>query len=524
MTPTSSWACLRKAGQADLAALRGALHDPTVAQEQLLRRILADNVESAFGRQHEFQSIRNWDDYRQRVPIRDYVGLSPWIERIISGDANALTTEAPFVFELTGGSSGGHKLVPYTRRALSAFRVAILAWLADLLANRPEMGGGRAYFAISPATRAKRQSIGGLPIGLETDAGYLGEDLAPVLSSLLIGVDLGALPDVESWRLMTAAALAASADLSFISVWSPTFLTSLLETMAERRDEIAMLIRQRSDGTERAARFMECTTNERVEAAALWPQLRLVSAWADASSKSAAARLRSITPEIELQPKGLLATEGVFTLPLSGPNFPVPALNSSVLEFEDKSGALHLIDELAEGSTYQLIVTTPGGFYRYRIGDEVKCCGFIGGTSARTPMLTFIGRAGNVADLVGEKIEEAFAAACVATTDSFACLVAIESPPHYVLVVESETDVMRVSGYEHHLCTNPLYADARFTGQLGPLRILTIENAFQRYLAWRVQNGARLGDIKQPALLHDWVALVEFWPELRTPAGQSLLV
>jgi len=39
-------------------------------------------------------------------------------------------------------------------------------------------------------------------------------------------------------------------------------------------------------------------------------------------------------------------------------------------------------------------------------------------------------------------------------------------------------------------------------------------HAFQRYIAWRVQKGTRLGDIKQPVLLHDWAALMEFWPEL----------
>ena len=49
---------------------------------------------------------------------------------------------------------------------------------------------------------------------------------------------------------------------------------------------------------------------------ALWPRLVLVSCWADAAASDSAASLRRRLPHARLQPKGLLATEGVVSLPL----------------------------------------------------------------------------------------------------------------------------------------------------------------------------------------------------------------
>ena len=79
-------------------------------------------------------------------------------------------------------------------------------------------------------------------------------------------------------------------------------------------------------------------------------------------------------------------------------------MRSHFFEFVDDSGAVHRVHELRAGQTYEVVVTTAGGLWRYRLRDSVRVTGFIG----QTPALQFLGRNGNVSDLFGEKLSEAF--------------------------------------------------------------------------------------------------------------------
>ena len=58
----------------------------------------------------------------------------------------------------------------------------------------------------------------------------------------------------------------------------------------------------------------------------------------------------------------------------------VPSLKLSVFEFalisQKENPATLLIDEVKQGQSYELVLTTPGGLYRYRNGDVVEVVGF----------------------------------------------------------------------------------------------------------------------------------------------------
>src|SRR5688572_29215973 len=72
---------------------RAALDDPRRAQEAILRRHLARNVDTHFGRLARFSELRSVAEFQQRVPIHDYDALAPHIDRIASGERNVLTAE-----------------------------------------------------------------------------------------------------------------------------------------------------------------------------------------------------------------------------------------------------------------------------------------------------------------------------------------------------------------------------------------------------------------------------------------------
>src|SRR5687767_9829124 len=94
-------------------AFEAAARQPRGAQAQVLRRLLADNAGTLFGRHHGFGDL-SAADYARRVPIRDYEALRSYMARAIAGERNVLTAESPLAFASTSGTTGEPKLVPVT--------------------------------------------------------------------------------------------------------------------------------------------------------------------------------------------------------------------------------------------------------------------------------------------------------------------------------------------------------------------------------------------------------------------------
>ena len=137
-------------------ALRAALAQPQACQEQVLRRILAANPTTAYGKHHGGPGPDVGDvvrEYRQAFPVVDYDTLAPWISRIRDGERNVLTTEPVLMFEKSSGSTAASKYIPYTRRLRNEFQSATSAWLYDLLAQRPRLRQLGSYWWVSPVAQ-----------------------------------------------------------------------------------------------------------------------------------------------------------------------------------------------------------------------------------------------------------------------------------------------------------------------------------------------------------------------------------
>jgi hypothetical protein len=445
------------------------------------------NAGCAYLRAHG--SPRNLVDFRARVPLAAYEDLVPRIEEIQAGAGDILFSGRPIAYERTGGSGGGAKLIPYSSRGLDDFRLALIPWL--LQGTRRFQIAGLAYFSLSPATR-QPETINGVPVGLP-DGAYLGTEAARVLAEMTaVPFGTAALTDVDGWRKETLRHLASAADLEFISCWSPTFLLRLLD---ELPDPVAM-----------------------------WPRLKLVSCWASAASAPFAAELAARLAHAHLQPKGLMSTECVVSVPDAGGRALLNA--DGFFEFE-RDGAVFLPHELECGPTYEVIATTASGLYRYRTGDLVSCEAFAGDGR---PYLAFVGRGELSSDLVGEKLTEAFVADCLSTsprlstaarwgTDSrrgaarcsnaargFQMLVPAAAGDGYVLAADAAAGA-DVQAVEQRLCRNPQYAFARRIGQLRPVRLVEMPGLYDRYVDVQVKRGIRMGDVKPLALRSErsWV-------------------
>ncbi len=119
-------------------------------QRRQLRYYLKQNAETAFGREHGFANIDSWEEYSDRVPLRDYDATEPWISRIAAGEGGVLTTDPVKLFEPSSGSSGPAKLIPFTRALQREIRRAVALWSAHNFLAQPDLLFGRAYWSLTP--------------------------------------------------------------------------------------------------------------------------------------------------------------------------------------------------------------------------------------------------------------------------------------------------------------------------------------------------------------------------------------
>jgi hypothetical protein len=494
-----AWSCL-----AALAAGGGCRPDLRTAQSDWLLSCLRRNAGCEYGRMHGFDRHESVSDFRRQVPLTDDAGLASGIARMAAGEADVLFAGRALAFEKTSGSSGAGKLVPYSAASLADFARALSPWLGGLA--RRYRFSGRAYWAVSPALRGRTHTAGGVPIGVP-DAGYLGPDAADAFVAVsAVPPDVAAATEVADWQQRTCLGLLRHDDLQLISVWSPTFFLTLLDALAVHAEALAARLHTAG---ETAARHRLERYLASCDSTCLWPDLRLVSCWREGASRPWFEALRRRLPQADFQAKGLLATEGVVTVP-DEQGRPLLAGQSGFFEFLDDAGDIRLAHELREGEAYEVVMTTAGGLYRYRTGDRVCCAGFAEGW----PALDFLGRTGLFSDLVGEKLSEAFAADCLSASEAgpgaFRLLVPVPEPlPHYALIADAdEAPACLPDRVERALMENPQYAYARRLGQLQPVRMLAVRQPLQAYLR-RVSAGgtARLGDIKLVALRPetDWL-------------------
>ena len=500
----------------DHARLVG-VRDLRAVQARVLRGILARNADSDFGRAHGFGSLRSARAYADAVPLSTWDDYADAVARVAAGEGGVLTSERVRLLEPSSGSTAATKLVPYTAGLRAEFQRGLRPWLHDLYASWPALRRGRSYWSVSPpgahldALRASAPPPlpGARPpaIGFDDDADYLGPLAKRLLTAVFaVDADVARAPTMDAFRDRTCLQLLACRDLALVSVWNPTFLTLLLDRIRDHADDLlGRLDARRRAEVAPAVRAADWT--------AVWPHLTLLSCLADAAAAAPAADLACRLPGVALQPKGLLATEGFVSVPLLAAGGAVLAARSHFFEFVDAAGGVRGAHELEDGGRYAVVLTTSGGLYRYRLGDEVEVTGRFG----VLPVLRFRGRADRVSDLVGEKLSEAFVAAALAAAGASGFALLAPERDRYVLYTDAAAPGL-AGRVDEALRANFHYDHARRLGQLGAVEVVDAgPHAREAYVAASVANGQRLGDVK-PAHL----ATTGGWARIFGAAGPTL--
>jgi len=472
--------------------LRTALDHPGATQSDWLRAHLARNANCEFARRHHLTSVRSHEDFARRVPLSHYEQHEPWIERIHSGEPRLLTSEPVTHLIPTSGSTGARKLIPFTAGLQRDFNRAIGPWICDLALQHPGMLCGPAYWSITPSGTGRAVQTSGVPIGFADDASYLGGARKWLVQAALVAPrTLGSRADLEEFRYQTLLCLVQQPELRLISIWHPSFLAMLLDALPAHWNRLLAA----------AGNARELQRADPRQPGSIWPRLRLISCWGEGHAELAQTDLQRRFPRVSIQSKGLLATEACVTLPFGG-RHPV-AVRSHFFEFIDEHGRIQLVHELRADETYEVVVTTSGGLWRYRLGDCVQVNGRVG----KTASLRFLGRRGNVSDLCGEKLSEVFVAGAIQAVlepENRRLRFAMLAPErtsvgwHYTLYVEGDFESQALDKkLEALLQANPQYAYCRALGQLQPVQVFQIAAQGQEtFLTTEAAAGRQLGSIK----------------------------
>jgi hypothetical protein len=506
-----------------LISYRRALRRPAEIQPQLLRGYLARNANTAFGRRHGFSEIKSYDEFARRVPLSDYDDLRPWIERIQSGEERTVTADHITHLVPTSGSAGARKLIPFTARLQREFNRAICPWIADLYRHHPSLVSGAAYWSISPAIQIEHPEASAVRVGFDDDSAYLGGIRKRLVDTVMaVPSEIRFVSDVEQFRYVTLLCLLRRTDLRLISVWHPSFLSLLLDALPgfwkELLDDIETggcryagslppIILQALNLRPLPRLARRLSNASPIEPETIWSDLKVISCWGDGHAQFARTDLEHRLPSALIQSKGLLATECFVTIPFAG-LYPL-AVTSHFFEFIDEHGRAYLAHELKKDGIYEVVVTTSGGLWRYRLQDRVCVDGYAG----HTPSLRFLGRVGNVSDRCGEKLSEHFVAQAIHAATAhlqFLPRFALLAPDEnrlacgYTLYVEGDVPLEIGERLEQLLGENVHYAWCRKLGQLKPVRLFKIETGgYQTFIARRQLDGKRIGDIKPCALSTD---------------------
>ena len=108
---------------------------PVETQQQVFNSLISQAKFTQFGKDHLFSNIKNYSDFKQLVPIRDYEALKPYVERVVAGEKDILWKGKPLYFAKTSGTTSGAKYIPISKESMPSHvagaRNAILFYIQE---------------------------------------------------------------------------------------------------------------------------------------------------------------------------------------------------------------------------------------------------------------------------------------------------------------------------------------------------------------------------------------------------------
>ncbi|MEO8733406.1 MAG: GH3 auxin-responsive promoter family protein, partial [Flavobacteriales bacterium] len=375
--------------------MRAAM-DPVATQQSVLRKLIAEGMNTAFGKEHGLDQVKDHASLVKAVPLRDYEALRQWIERIVKGERDVLWPGLPLYLCKTSGTTSGAKYIPITKESLpnhiNSARNALFAYIARS-GNTDFVDGKMIFLQGSPVLDRKGAIPSGRLSGIVANhvPSYLLKNRMPSFTT-------NSIPDWET-KVEAIVGETMTADLRLISgipAWVQMYFERLL------------------------VRTGKATVQE------VFPHFSLF-VYGGVNYEPYRSRMEALIggsiDSVELFP----ASEGFIAYQDQGPGEGLLLVLDNGIYFEfiatselGKPDARRLsIGEVELGVNYALVLHTNAGLWGYEIGDTVK---FV---SLKPPRIVVTGRTKHFTSAFGEHvIAEEVEGALKDAVASFPCEVA----------------------------------------------------------------------------------------------------
>lgn len=465
-----------------------SLH-PEDTQADVLKELLDTGKKTAFGKDHNLDTVKSYDDFKRNVPLNDYEGLKPYIDRMVAGENDVLWRGKPKYLSKTSGTTSGVKYIPITSDSMpnhiNSARNALLSYIHST-GNARFVDGRMIFLSGSPELEKKNGMYVGRLSGIVNHhiPGYLKRNQMPSWKTNCM----------DDWEAKVDAIVEETIyeDMRLISgipPWVQMYFDRLHSRSSGKRikeifDNFSVFVYGGVNYEPYRAKFEE-SIGKRIDSVELYP----------ASEGFIAFQDRQDEPGLLL-----ILDEGIFY------EF-VPAD-----EFYNENPARLQLTEVKVGVNYAIILNTNAGLWGYVIGDTVK---FV---STNPYKIIVTGRIKHFTSAFGEhviaeEVEYAMQQGCAATgaeVVEFTVAPQVNPPqgglPYHQWLVEfskAPTDITQFTALVDQALQskNTYYKDLIVGSVLKPLEITTLPtNAFINYM----RNQGKLGgQNKVPRLSND---------------------
>lgn len=379
----------------DKATLRG-LAEAEQSQLRIFKSLISYGRDTAWGREHSYDSIRTYNDYASRVPVSAYEDLHSWIMRMVAGESNVLLPGRVNRFAQSSGTSDGKsKYIPLPSRSLQQCHYkGSSKVVARYLANHPD----------SRIFCGKSFILGGsFANELQPRKGLIAGDLSASL--------------IDCINPMANLVRVPSKEIALMERWEDK-LTSLVESTSGRN--VTNISGVPSWFYTVLKRILEKTGAHEIHQ--VWPSLEVFFHGGIAFGPYREQYNAIIDPSRMRYMETYNASEGFFALQ-DDPADPAMALLMDVDVFyefvelsslDDAVPVAHPAWDVQAGRVYALAITSSNGLWRYLIGDTVEV------TSVNPLRIRIAGRTRSFINAFGEELmvhnaDTAVAAAAKAT-------------------------------------------------------------------------------------------------------------
>jgi len=325
---------------------------PNEVQEELLMNLIRSSENTVFGKQYDFNSVKSYHTFQERVPISSYEDLEPLIERTRKGEQNVFWSEPIKWFAKSSGTTNAKsKFIPVSGQALEDCHFKAGKDLLCLYLNNNEN---------SQLFTGKSLRLGGSKQLYEDNNTFFGD-----LSAILID-------NMPFWAEFSST---PSNKTSLMSEWETKLLAIVNETKIENVTSFAgvpswmmVLLNKVLEETGKTNLFE------------IWPNLE-VYFHGGVSFDPYREQYKKILPKDTFKYYEIYnASEGFFAIQdLNNSNDLLLMLDYGIFyEFipMDTYGTPNQkVIRLAEvelNKNYAVVITTNSGLWRYLIGDTVR--------------------------------------------------------------------------------------------------------------------------------------------------------